>query len=66
MNQIQKRHIEILEGFAKEARAHAKRLRLLADHLGQRDITLRQIEAEELTAKVYDQMVADATETWTK
>jgi len=34
--------------------------------LGQRDITLRQIEAEELTAKVYDQMVANATEAWTK
>ena len=52
MNEIQKRHIEILEGFANEARAHAKRLRLLADQLGQRDITLRQIEAEELTANM--------------
>ena len=66
MNEIQKRHIAILEGFAKEARAHAKRLLLLADQLGQRDITLRQIQAEELTAKVYDQMVANATEAWTK
>jgi hypothetical protein len=66
MNAMQKRHIAILERFAKEAREHAKRLRLLADHLGQREVTVKQAETEELSAKSYEMMIAHAKKAWTK